>query len=29
MQELSEKLWMLPALKAHYKEGVCIDLHKV
>ena len=29
MQELSEKLWLLPALKAHDKEGKCIDLHKV
>ena len=29
MQELSEKLWLLPALKAHDHEGLCIDLHKV
>ena len=29
MQELSEKLWLLPALKAHDHQGLCIDLHKV
>ena len=29
MQDLSEKLWLLPALKAHNDEGQCIDLHKV
>ena len=29
MQELSEKLWLMPAITTHNNEGLCIDLHKV
>ena len=29
MQELSQKLWVIPVLKAHDDERLCIDLHKV